>query len=197
MPVPPSKSPFLKEQHLFECSLSQTKMKNEKRKVFEFIPKNFITTIEFPNYSPLEEDEFHKLISEGREAVVNFSEGEGYIPSTFHTYLKILSYEHDEAEFYYIDTAINYRLKKKLGISTNPTLIVILENDVRDVISGFEDFKSKMVVNLPALKARLASSGVIRYGGIIPDKPQDIDEEYVKNKSKAKLRRMRRRLEVL
>ncbi|CAH1400596.1 unnamed protein product [Nezara viridula] len=180
MPVPPSKSPFLKEQHLFQCSLSRNKLKNEERKEFEYIPKNSITAIEFPNYSPLKEVEFYKLISEEREAVVNFSEGDGYISDTFHTYLKILSYEHDEAEFYYLDTASNDNIKKKLCIRTNPTLVVIIENEVRDVISGFEDFKSKSVVNLPALKARLASSGVIRYGGIIPEKPQDIDDEYVR-----------------
>nr|XP_014284353.1 phosducin-like protein 3 [Halyomorpha halys] len=194
MPVPPSFSPFMKEQHLFKYSLSRIQPKKHKQKEFKFKPQNVLTTIEFPNYSPLEEEDFFKLIFEGKEAVVNFSRGDSYVCNTFHTYLKVLSYEYEEAEFYHIDTGLSNRLMKKLGIRINPTIVVILENDVRDIISGFEDFHSKLVVNLSALKARLAYSGVIRYGGIVPETPKDINEEFVETVVKSKLRRMRKQL---
>jgi len=145
-----------------------SRIRNARLKEYKEREKNHRTWLELGHgeYSEISsEQDFFPAVKKSDKVVVHFYRPSAFRCSIVDKHLKLLAPKHLETKFLKLDAEKAPFLTGKLGIKVIPTILCIVDSNVKDRIVGFTDLGNCDDFGTDMMEWRLGFADVINYSG--------------------------------
>ncbi|KAL1140253.1 hypothetical protein AAG570_000185 [Ranatra chinensis] len=149
-------------------SLRSERLKKMKK---DALQKNEWLSKGHGKYEDIEEKDFFNIIKESDRIVLHFYRSETARCKIFDHHLKLLAPQHVETKFVKIDATKCPFLTGRLQVKVLPTLLMILNGEVKGMLIGFSELGNTDEFSTEVLQWRLGQFAVINYDGDLFNPP--------------------------